>query len=227
MLSEAIISCYTKKSPTTSHSLALNERKAEVRIQFIDTPGDIFEGGCKRNELVVRLQPNEVCRNFPFLLIKNSFPMVSILNLWKCSVIIMIMIMIIITIISHWLWVDIPVMTAISSHVKDVKNASINWKILLPPTLPFPPRHLNFQGLGFFNFCPPPPKKKVVFKYHIQVHWNNCLLWRKYFCCILQAVYVKLMIKEAGMSFEPKESELDLTYSDRYTVCFFYVNPNE
>ncbi|XP_066030222.1 glucose-6-phosphate 1-dehydrogenase-like [Pocillopora verrucosa] len=25
------------------------------------------------------------------------------------------------------------------------------------------------------------------------------------------------MIKEAGMSFEPKESELDLTYSDRYT----------
>ena len=29
------------------------------------------------------------------------------------------------------------------------------------------------------------------------------------------------MIKEAGMSFEPKESELDLTYSDRYTVCFF------
>lgn len=69
---------------------ALNERKAEVRIQFIDTPGDIFEGGCKRNELVVRLQPNE-------------------------------------------------------------------------------------------------------------------------------AVYVKLMIKEAGMSFEPKESELDLTYSDRYT----------
>ena len=51
-------------------------------------------------------------------------------------------------------------MTAISSHVKDVKNASINWKILLPPTLPFPPRHLNFQGLGFFNFWPPPPKKK-------------------------------------------------------------------
>ena len=80
-MSEAIISCYTKKSPTTSHSLALNERKAEVRIQFIDTPGDIFEGGCKRNELVVRLQPNEVCRNFPFLLIKNSVPMVSILNL--------------------------------------------------------------------------------------------------------------------------------------------------
>ena len=34
----------------------------------------------------------------------------------------------------------------------------------------------------------------------------------------LQAVYVKLMIKEAGMSFEPSESELDLTYSERYKV---------
>ena len=171
MLSEAIISCYTKKSPTTSHSLALNERKAEVRIQFIDTPGDIFEGGCKRNELVVRLQPNEVCRNFPFLLIKNSFPMVSILNLWKCSVIIMIMI--IITIISHWLWVDIPVMTAISSHVKDVNNASINWKIQLPPTLP--PQTFELSRMSFLTSAPPPPKKRVVLKYHIQVHWNNCL----------------------------------------------------
>lgn len=40
--------------------VALNERKAEVRIQFTDAPGDIFEGKCKRNELVVRLQPNEV-----------------------------------------------------------------------------------------------------------------------------------------------------------------------
>ena len=35
---------------------------------------------------------------------------------------------------------------------------------------------------------------------------------------ILQAVYVKLMIKEAGMSFEPHESELDLTYAERYKV---------
>ena len=41
-------------------SVALNERKVEVRIQFTDPPGDIFEGRCKRNELVVRLQPNEV-----------------------------------------------------------------------------------------------------------------------------------------------------------------------
>ena len=52
-----------KKPPFTSillFSVALNERKVEVRIQFTDPPGDIFEGRCKRNELVVRLQPNEV-----------------------------------------------------------------------------------------------------------------------------------------------------------------------
>lgn len=38
---------------------ALNERKAEVRIQFKDVPGDIFEGLCSRNELVIRVQPSE------------------------------------------------------------------------------------------------------------------------------------------------------------------------
>ncbi|KAJ8397014.1 hypothetical protein AAFF_G00010680 [Aldrovandia affinis] len=38
---------------------ALNERKAEVRLQFTDVPGDIFGGQCQRNELVVRVQPNE------------------------------------------------------------------------------------------------------------------------------------------------------------------------
>lgn len=38
---------------------ALNERKAEVRVQFRDVPGDIFGGKCRRNELVIRLQPNE------------------------------------------------------------------------------------------------------------------------------------------------------------------------
>ncbi|XP_077995256.1 glucose-6-phosphate 1-dehydrogenase-like [Glandiceps talaboti] len=38
---------------------ALNERKAEVRIQFRDTPGDIFQGQNKRNELVIRVQPDE------------------------------------------------------------------------------------------------------------------------------------------------------------------------
>ncbi|XP_064632147.1 glucose-6-phosphate 1-dehydrogenase-like isoform X2 [Lineus longissimus] len=39
---------------------ALNERKAEVRIQFRDVPGDIFANGeCQRNELVMRVQPGE------------------------------------------------------------------------------------------------------------------------------------------------------------------------
>ncbi|KAG8199155.1 hypothetical protein JTE90_015986 [Oedothorax gibbosus] len=38
---------------------ALNERKAEVRIQFKDVPGDIFHEQCKRNELVIRVQPGE------------------------------------------------------------------------------------------------------------------------------------------------------------------------
>ncbi|XP_066566279.1 glucose-6-phosphate 1-dehydrogenase isoform X1 [Amia ocellicauda] len=38
---------------------ALNERKAEVRLQFRDVPGDIFSSHCKRNELVVRVQPDE------------------------------------------------------------------------------------------------------------------------------------------------------------------------
>jgi len=38
---------------------ALNERKAEVRIQFKDVPGDIFDDACSRNELVIRVQPNE------------------------------------------------------------------------------------------------------------------------------------------------------------------------
>ncbi|XP_059188886.1 glucose-6-phosphate 1-dehydrogenase-like [Centropristis striata] len=38
---------------------ALNERKAEVRLQFTDVPGDIFSDRCQRNELVVRVQPDE------------------------------------------------------------------------------------------------------------------------------------------------------------------------
>jgi len=38
---------------------ALNERKAEVRIQYKDVPGDIFNGETVRNELVIRVQPNE------------------------------------------------------------------------------------------------------------------------------------------------------------------------
>lgn len=31
-----------------------------MRIQFKDVPGDIFDGKAKRNELVMRVQPNEV-----------------------------------------------------------------------------------------------------------------------------------------------------------------------
>lgn len=38
---------------------ALNERKAEVRVQYKDVPGDIFDGRGKRNELVIRVQPGE------------------------------------------------------------------------------------------------------------------------------------------------------------------------
>jgi len=38
---------------------ALNERKAEVRLQFREVPGDIFNARCARNELVVRVQPDE------------------------------------------------------------------------------------------------------------------------------------------------------------------------
>lgn len=38
---------------------ALNERKAEVRLQFNDVPGQIFADRCQRNELVMRVQPDE------------------------------------------------------------------------------------------------------------------------------------------------------------------------
>ena len=39
---------------------ALNERKAEVRIQYRDVPGDIFGSEATvRNELVLRVQPGE------------------------------------------------------------------------------------------------------------------------------------------------------------------------
>ncbi|PVD24608.1 hypothetical protein C0Q70_15092 [Pomacea canaliculata] len=39
---------------------ALNERKAEVRLQFRNVSGDIFpQGAVKRNELVIRVQPDE------------------------------------------------------------------------------------------------------------------------------------------------------------------------
>ena len=34
---------------------------------------------------------------------------------------------------------------------------------------------------------------------------------------------MKLMIKEAGMSFQPHESELDLTYAERYKVIMLII----
>ncbi len=39
---------------------ALNERKAEVRVQYKEVSGDIYPSGAlKRTELVIRVQPNE------------------------------------------------------------------------------------------------------------------------------------------------------------------------
>lgn len=40
---------------------ALNERKAEMRIQFKDAPAAtfLFDDDCPRNELVIRMQPHE------------------------------------------------------------------------------------------------------------------------------------------------------------------------
>lgn len=38
---------------------ALNENKFEVRIQFKDVPGDIFEGQTKRNEFIIKVQPEQ------------------------------------------------------------------------------------------------------------------------------------------------------------------------
>lgn len=38
---------------------ALDESKFEVRIQFKDVPGDIFEGQTKRNEFIIKVQPEQ------------------------------------------------------------------------------------------------------------------------------------------------------------------------
>ncbi|RWS24016.1 glucose-6-phosphate dehydrogenase-like protein [Leptotrombidium deliense] len=38
---------------------AMNEHKSEVRIQYRNPAGDIFDGKSVRNELVIRVQPNE------------------------------------------------------------------------------------------------------------------------------------------------------------------------
>lgn len=39
--------------------VALNEHEAEICLQFHGVPGDIFCGKTTRNELVIRVQPNE------------------------------------------------------------------------------------------------------------------------------------------------------------------------
>lgn len=38
---------------------ALDESKFEVRIQFKDVPGDIFQGQTKRNEFIIKVQPEQ------------------------------------------------------------------------------------------------------------------------------------------------------------------------
>ena len=41
------------------HIAALGEQRGEIRIQFRDIAGDIFQGKCHPNELVIRMQPDE------------------------------------------------------------------------------------------------------------------------------------------------------------------------
>ena len=48
--------------------IALDEQKTEIRIQFRDVPGSLFQGQA-RNELVIRVQPNEAV--YMKLLVKN------------------------------------------------------------------------------------------------------------------------------------------------------------
>lgn len=38
---------------------ALDQTVSEVRIQFKQIPGNIFKNACKKNELIIRIQPNE------------------------------------------------------------------------------------------------------------------------------------------------------------------------
>ncbi|KAL7747009.1 Glucose-6-phosphate 1-dehydrogenase [Sorochytrium milnesiophthora] len=52
---------------------ALNEGKAEIRIQFRDVPGNIFPAPLSRNELVIRVQPNEAV----YLKVMNKQPGLS------------------------------------------------------------------------------------------------------------------------------------------------------
>ena len=60
---------------------ALDEKKGEIRIQFKNVPGDIFEGNTVRNELVIRVQPDEV----KFVLRRLSEDFVEILKFSKVT----------------------------------------------------------------------------------------------------------------------------------------------
>jgi glucose-6-phosphate 1-dehydrogenase len=52
--------------------LALNEQKAEIRVQFQDVPGNVFKHA-SRNELVIRVQPNEAV----YMKMTNKLPGLS------------------------------------------------------------------------------------------------------------------------------------------------------
>ena len=38
---------------------ALDQTVSEVRVQFKQIPGNIFKNACRKNELIIRIQPNE------------------------------------------------------------------------------------------------------------------------------------------------------------------------
>lgn len=65
---------------------ALNEQKAEIRIQYKDVPGGLFPG-VARNELVIRVQPNEAV--YMKMMVKKpgleTIPIVSDLDLSYAS----------------------------------------------------------------------------------------------------------------------------------------------
>lgn len=54
------------------YSLALNEQKTEIRVQFQDVPGNVFKDA-PRNELVIRVQPNEAV----YMKMTNKLPGLS------------------------------------------------------------------------------------------------------------------------------------------------------
>lgn len=59
-----LINAFPKRKPTVPFILkcgkALNDKKVEIRVQFKDVPGNTLFPDIARNELVVRIQPEEV-----------------------------------------------------------------------------------------------------------------------------------------------------------------------